>query len=128
MAPVSFAAAAYHKVSLDEPNLLSKPFRMGVRRRALNLIVIVVEAGDVDIGKLGNLASRSSYAATNVQNFHAALEVHLVRQVVFVARERLDKGLALAVAAKVKRLRPAILIQIRGQIVIAMCPSAHAGI
>lgn len=62
--------------------------------RALNLVVIVVQASNVGSSELGDLASGSTNTTANIKNLHALLNTNLVCQVVFVTGNSLIEGLA----------------------------------
>lgn len=88
-------------------------------RGALDLVVVVVEAGDVGAGELGDLAGRAANAAADVEDLHALLDAHAVGEVVLVTGNGLVEGLADGEAAEVEGLAPAVLVQVGGEVVVA---------
>lgn len=73
----------------------------------------------MDTSKLGNLSRRASYATANIEYFHAFTKAHHMRQIVLVSRQGMKERLAGRKAAKVERLSPPILIEVRRKIIIA---------
>src|SRR5436189_276714 len=57
---------SYHEVALDEPELVGQALLLGIVCRALNLVIVVVEAGDVAAGELCDLAGGTTNTAANV--------------------------------------------------------------
>lgn len=110
--------AHLHEVALDVVELVGQALLGGVGGGALNLVVVVVEAGNVAAGELGNLAGRAADAAADVENLHALLDADAVSQVVLVAGNGLVEGLALGETAEVEGLAPAVLVQVGGQVVV----------
>lgn len=94
---------------------------MSVVCGTLDLVIVVVQAGDVSTGELGNLASRSAHTTTDIQHFHALLDADLVGEVMFVTGDSLVKALADRVSAEVEGLAPAIFVDISGEIVVSKC-------
>lgn len=90
----------------------------GVVRGALDLVVVVVEAGDVGAGELGDLAGGAANTAPDVEDLHPFLDPDLVGEVVLVAGNGLVEVLAAGVPAEVERLAPAILVEIRGEVIV----------
>lgn len=90
-----------------------------VGRGALDLIPVVVQAGDFAAGEEGDFASGTADAAADVENLHALLQVETVCHVVLMASECLQEALVDAEAAEVERLGPAFLVEIRDQVVVA---------
>ena len=91
----------------------------GELARAADLEVVVVEADDVHVRELRDLARGSADAAADVEHAHAGLEVHLEGEVVLVPRERLVEALALVVPREVEGRAPAVLVETGGAIVVA---------
>ncbi|CRK43421.1 hypothetical protein BN1723_005673 [Verticillium longisporum] len=67
--------SAYHEVTLDKVELTGKALLRGVVRGTVDLVVVVVEAGNVSASELGNLTGRATNTASDVENLHAALNV-----------------------------------------------------
>ena len=108
----------YHEITLDKLELVGETLLDSIPCGALNLVVVVVETGDVGIGELGNLPGRATDTAANIENLHASLDANLHGKVVFVAGDGLVERLANRVAAEVEALAPAILVQIRCKVVV----------
>lgn len=68
--------------------------------------------------ELGHLPRRPAHAAADVQDPGSFLDAHAVRQVLLVARDGGVEGLPVGEAAEVERLAPAVLVQVRGQVVV----------
>lgn len=86
----------------------------------INLIIVVVEAGNVGSSELGDLARGATDTAADIKNLHAFLDAHAQRKVVFVASDGLVERLAGGKAAEMERLAPAVLVQVGGEVVITM--------
>ncbi len=114
------AIPTYHEVTLDELELVRETLLGGVPRGAVDLVVVVVEAGDVRVGELGNLPRGAADTAADVENLHVLLDADLHGQVVLVARDSLVEGLADRVAAEVEALAPAILVEVGSKVVVAV--------
>lgn len=69
---------------------------------SVNLVVVVVEAGNVGAGELGDLAGRAANATANIEDFHALLDANAVRKIMFVTSNGLTERLAMREAAKVE--------------------------
>lgn len=94
---------------------------------SVDLVVVVVETSDVAAGELCNLAGRATDTAADIEDFHALLDANGVSQVVLVTGNCLVKGLAVGESAEVERLAPAVLVQIRGQVVVVSRQSGILG-
>lgn len=110
----------YHEIALHELELVRETLLFRIARGTLDLVVVVVETGDVGVGELGNLPCGAANAAADVEDLHAGLDADLHGKVVFVARNGLVEGLADRVPAEVEALAPAILVQIRREVVVAV--------
>jgi hypothetical protein len=108
----------YHEITLDEIHLIGQSLLGCVLGGTLNLIVVVVEASDVGTGELGNLSSRATDTAANVEDLHALLNAHAMSEVVFVSGNSLIERLALREATEVEGLAPAILVQVGCEVVV----------
>ena len=87
---------------------------------ALDLVVVVVQAGDVGTGELGDLSRRPTNTAANIEHFHALREADAVRKVMLVSGRGLVEALANGVTAEVEGLAPAVLVEIRREIVVSV--------
>jgi hypothetical protein len=88
--------------------------------RTLDLVVVIVQANNVDPSKLDNFSGRASDTAAHVEHTHALFETHHVGQIMLMPGNSLQEGLAVGKATKVKTLSPAVLVQIRSQVVVTM--------
>ena len=85
----------------------------------LNLVVVVVEAGNVGASELGNLTGRAADTAADVENLHALLDADAVGEVVLVSGNGLVEGLAGRETAEVEGLSPSVFVQVGRQVVVA---------
>lgn len=85
----------------------------------INLVVIVVQAGDVGTGELGDLAGRTADTAADIEDLHSLLDANAVGKIVLVTGDGLLERLAMGKAAEMERLSPSVLVQISGEIVVA---------
>lgn len=108
----------YHEVALDEVELGRKTLLVRVVGSALNLVVVVVEAGNVATGELCDFASRAADTAANIEDLHAGLDIDAVGEVVLMTSNGLVERLAVGEAAEVERLAPAIFVEISCQVVV----------
>jgi hypothetical protein len=112
-----------HEVTLGELELVRETLLLGVMCGTLDLIVVVVQANDVDARELDNLTRGSSDTASDVEHTHVVLKTHLVCKVVLVASNGLVEGLAIGIAAEVEALAPTVLIQVGREVVVVPCES-----
>lgn len=113
------AIGTYHEVTLDKLELVREALLLSIVGRAVNLVVVVVQAGDMTSSELGNLAGRTADTAANVKDPHALLDSDAVCEVMLVAGNGLEKGLADAEAAEVERLAPSVFVKVGREVVIA---------
>lgn len=104
------AGKTHHEVALDKGQLLGEALLGSVVGSTLDLVVVVVQAGDVGTSELGNLTSRATDTAADIENAHVLLDADLVGEVVLVAGNGLVEGLAEGVAAEVEGLAPTVLV------------------
>lgn len=109
-----------HEIALDEFQLVSETFLLRISCGALNLVVIVVETGDMGAGEFGNLAGWSSYTAANIEDFVSILNTNLGGEVVFVSGNGLVEGLPVCESAEVERLAPSVFVEISSQVVVTI--------
>lgn len=74
-----------HKVPFNKVDLVAQPRLASLLVGALDLEIIIVETGNVGIGKTGNFAGGATDTASDVQDAHAGFDFGHVRQEVFVA-------------------------------------------
>ena len=67
--------STYHEVALCELELVRKALLLGISCCAFNLVVVVVQSNDVDVGELDDLSSRSANTAADVEHPHPGPEV-----------------------------------------------------
>ncbi len=109
-----------HKVTLDKVELLGQTLLGSVVGGAVNLVIIVVQAGDMAAGELGNLAGRAADTAANIEHSHTLLDANAVGEVVLVTGNGLVEWLAGRKAAEVERLAPAVLVEVGRKVVVAI--------
>lgn len=91
-----------HEITLDEIRALVKPCRDGVASSTGDLVIVVVETGDMGAGEMTNLTGGSTNSTANVEDTVVRLDTHVGGKVVFVAGDSLVEGLARVESAKVK--------------------------
>ena len=109
----------YHEVTLDKVELVRKALLGGIMRRTFDLIVVVVQAGDMASGELGDLTGGATNTAPDVEHPHTLLDANRVREVVLVAGNGLVERLAVGEAAEVEGLAPSILVEVGREVVVA---------
>lgn len=109
-----------HKVTLLESEFVGETLAFGVAGGALDLVVVVVEADDVDAGKFDNLASGTADTAADIEHFHAFLEAHGVSEVVLVTGDGLTEGFAVCEAAEVEGGSPSVFVQVGREVVVTI--------
>lgn len=72
----------------------------------------------MDARELRDLPCGSPYTATDVQNLHTLFEIHGMGQVVLMTSDGLTKGFAIARAAEVEGLAPAVLVKVSYKVII----------
>lgn len=87
---------------------------------ALDLVIVVVQAGDVCAGELGDLSCWSTNTATNIENLHSVLDADLVGEVVLMASDSLEEWLVGGEAAEVEGLAPTVLVKVGTQVVVML--------
>ena len=102
---------------------MRQAFLLGISSCTFNLVIVVVQADDVDIGELDNLSCRASNTAAHVEHSHVVIQAHLVCEVVLMAGNGLAEALAIGKATEVETLTPAILVQIGREVVVMSCKS-----
>lgn len=86
------AGGEVHEIALSEVNQVLEAGLLGVRTSTGKLVVVVVDTGDVSIGKGGDFARGTANTTADVEDAHAGLEVHRLCEVVLVSRELEVKG------------------------------------
>ena len=107
-----------HEVADGERHAVREARLRGELACAADLELVVVQADNLHVRELRDLARGAANAAADVENTHAGLEVHLRGEVVLVPRERLVEALALVVAREVEGRAPAVLVEPGGTIVV----------
>jgi hypothetical protein len=108
-----------HEIALDKLKLVRQTLLVGVVGGAVDLVVVVVQTGNVAASELGNLAGRAADTTANVKDLHALLDANAVSKVVLMASNSLVETLAVGESAEVERLTPSVLVQVGGQVVVA---------
>ncbi len=109
-----------HEITLDELDLSGEAGLLGVLACTLDLVIVVVETNDVDVGETSDLTSGTTDTATDIEDAHLGLESHLVGKVVLVTGDGLHESLTGVVTSKVEVLTPAVLVEVGGTIVVAV--------
>lgn len=99
---------------------MGKLLLLSICDRAIDLVVVVVQAGDVCTSELGDLTSRSTDTASNIKHHLTLLNTNLVCKVVLMAGNGLVEWLANGEAAEVEGLTPAELVNVGGKVVVAV--------
>lgn len=100
-----------HEIALDEIRALVKPRRDGIASGTGDLVIVVVETGDMGTGEMTNLTSGSTDSTANIEDAVVRLDTHVGGKEVFVAGDSLVERLARVESAKVKRCSPSVLFQ-----------------
>lgn len=108
----------HHEVTLHKLQLMCQTLLLRISRRAFNLVIIVVQTGNVCSGELRNFSGGSTNSAANVEDFVAVFDADLCGEVVFVTRNGLVEGLAVCETAEVEGLAPAVLVEVGSQVVV----------
>mgnify|MGYP007051648699 CR=1 FL=1 len=111
--------AELHEIALHKGDLVLKAHLLGVLPRPLELEVVVVQANDLRVAELSDLAGRAANTASDVEHTHSGAEVHLRGKVVLMASKRCQESLSLVEAGEVERLRPSPLVEVGGTVVVA---------
>lgn len=111
--------AHLHEVTLGEAELVRQTIALGIPRRTLNLVVVVVETDDIGVRELNNLTSWTTNTTADIQNLHTILNPHAVSKVVFVTGNGLEEGLAAGESTEVERGSPSVLIEVGSKVVVA---------
>lgn len=76
-----------HEVTLDKTDLVLEASIFGVLLGARDLVLVVVQADDVDVSEARNFTRGTAHTAADVEHPHSRAKRHLRREVVFVAGE-----------------------------------------
>jgi hypothetical protein len=109
-----------HEITLHEFQLMRQTLLLRISRRALDLVVVVIQSGDVRSGELGDFSGGSTNTAANVEDFVAVFNADFGGEVMFVAGDSLVEGLAVCESAEVEGLTPAVLVQIGSKVVVTV--------
>lgn len=93
---------------------------MRVVGSAVDLVVVVVQTGDVSTGELDHLAGGTTDTTANIQNLHILGDTSLEGKVVLVAGNGLVERLTVGEAAEVEGRTPSVLVEVGGQVVVAV--------
>lgn len=107
-----------HEVTLDEGDLILEAHLLRVLPGTLELEVVVVEADDVGVAELGNLASGATDTATDVEHTHARSEDHLRGKVMLMTSKGREESLALVEAREMERLGPTVLVHVGRTVIV----------
>ena len=109
----------YHKVALNIFQLMLQSLLLRIPRRALNLVIIVVQTRNMRTGELGNFSRRPTNTAADIEDLVAVLDADFGGEVVLVAGNGLVEGLAVGKAAEVEGLAPAVFVEVGSEVVVA---------
>ena len=90
-----------------------------ISRCTLDLVVVVVQTGDMSTSKLCDFASRSSDTTADIEDFVAILNTDLRSEVMFMSCNGLVEALAICETAEMERLSPTVLVEICSEVVVA---------
>lgn len=107
-----------HKVTLDELKLVREALLSCISCGTLDLVVVVVQTGNVCTGELGNFSCRASHTAPNVEDFVAVLNADFGGEVMFMACNGLVERFSVCEAAEMKGLSPSVLVQVCPKVVV----------
>lgn len=112
--------AHLHEVALNKGHLVRKALLVRVVRSAVDLVVVVVQTGNVSASELDHLAGRTTDTTANIQNLHILRDTSLEGKVVLVAGNGLVERLTVGEAAEVEGRTPSVLVEIGSQVVVAI--------
>lgn len=84
-----------------------------------NLVLVDIEPGDVAASKLDNLPRWATHTATNIEDFHIALDANAGCQIVLVTGNGLREGLSIREPAKMKGFTPSVFVEVRGKVIVS---------
>jgi hypothetical protein len=111
--------AKYHKVTLNIFQLMLQSLLLRIPRRALNLVIIVVQTRNMRTRELGNFSRRPTNTAADIEDLVAVLDADFGGEVVLVAGDGLVEGLAVGKAAEVEGLAPAVFVEVGSEVIVA---------
>jgi hypothetical protein len=118
-------SSTYHKVTLDECELMRKSSPVAVLLGMFELVLANIQTSHMATSELHHLPSWSSHTTFDIEDLQIFLDADAGPKIVFVASYGLWKALATVKSTKVKRLAPGILIDVGGQVVVL---SGQAGV
>lgn len=92
----------HHEITLDVCQLVSQSLLLGIPCGTINLVVIVVQSGDVCTRKFGNLSCGSTHTTSNIEDFITVFDADFGGEVVFVAGNGLIEGFTVCETAEVE--------------------------
>jgi len=108
----------YHEVTLDKFQLICKTFLLSISSSTLNLVVIVVQTGDVCTSKLCNLSRWSTNTTANIKNLVSVLDTNLRGEIMFMTGNGLVERFTVCETTEVEGLAPAILVEICSEVIV----------
>ena len=91
-----------------------------MRRRPLHLILIVVQSNHFTARESRDLSRWLAHSTSNIQDRHGGVHTDPVSEVVFVARQRLEKRFAGGETTEVEGLGPGFFVEVGGEVVVAV--------
>ena len=70
--------------------------------------------------ELDDFSSRSTDTTSNVKDFHSRFDTNVVGKVMFVSSDSLMEGFSVGESTEMKTLRPSVLVEICGEIVVSV--------
>ena len=113
-------SGTYHEITLDELQLIRQTLLLRISCRTLDLVIIVVQSGNVCTSEFCDFSGRATNSAANVEDFVSVFDANLAGQVMFVTRNGLVKGFAVCEAAEMEGLAPAVFVEVGAQVVVTI--------
>ena len=98
-----------HEVTLDKVRAVLESKSVGIATGTRDLVVVVVEAGDVGSGEVTDLAGGTTDTTADIEDLERGLDTHVGGQVVLMTGHGLLEGLTRAESAEVERGAPGVL-------------------
>ena len=92
----------HHEITLDVCQLVGQSLFLSISCSTVNLVVIVVQPGDVCTSKFGNLSCGSTHTTSNIEDFITVFDADFGGEVVFVAGNGLIEGFTVCETAEVE--------------------------
>jgi hypothetical protein len=100
--------------------LVRKTLLLGISSSTLNLVVIVVQTGDVCTSELCDFSGWSTNTTAHIEDFVSIFDTNFGCEVVFVTGNGLVERFTVCEAAEVEGLAPTVFVEICAEIVVTM--------